>query len=227
MSTFTSAQIEASIQATAEKISKLNFNALLSKNGSLLATVSHPTHLQCMIALYDYPKALEWAPVEFQTLFPICVEAAILKSPVALVFDRRPKSIIKTLKDLLDANLLATSDDKITITGHLMTCIQSDEGQRLFAKEAKLRRVVIDKIHELLTTQIVQATPIYSVLRNTLTGLETMEKASNVMNKVLDSLPAIPIICVSSEPGDLLNDLPPSAAIPLRRSARIAAKTKQ
>ena len=205
-STFSSAQIEASIQAAAEKISKLKFNALLSSNGSLLRDVPHPTHFQCMTALYDYPLALQWAPVEFQTLYPICVEAAILKSPVAIVFDRRPKSIVKTFQDLMDANLLARGGDKVTIVHHLMIVIQSKEGQCLIAQHARLQRVIIEKLREFIADN--KAVPILSVLRETLQIIEAIA--------VRSYLAIHPCVCVS---------IPAIPAIPqLRRSARIASR---
>lgn len=187
---------------------------ILAKDGSVLKTISSPTDLQCEVALAQYPLALEWTPVDFQTRFPHIVETAILRAPTAIVFDRRPKSIVKTLKDLMDANLLARGGDKVTIVHHLMIVIQSKEGQCLIAQHARLQRVIIEKLREFIADN--KAVPILSVLRETLQIIEAIAVSSYLAihpcGCVCVSIPVIPAI-------------PAIPAIPqLRRSARIASR---
>ncbi len=81
-----------------------NIYYILSVDGSKLRDISQPTDFHCEVALSSYPLALEWTPVEFQNRFPISVEQAVLREPTAIVYDRRTKSIVETIRDILRAN---------------------------------------------------------------------------------------------------------------------------
>jgi hypothetical protein len=183
-----------------------NIDYLISKHGYALCKVPHPSHLQCKIALSNYPMALEWVPAEFQTLFPDIVDSAIKDAPTAIVFDRRPKSIIKTVKDLLQEYEIADDDNCLIIVRHIMIRILSAEGLEQCVKHAEFRRFVIDKLCEFYDTSRLR--PLHSMLRVTLQKIDA----------------AVTVLPIPENPEIVLNTYAIQTIPGPRRSARIASR---
>jgi hypothetical protein len=161
--------------------------------------------------------ALEWIPAEFQNRLSLSVEEAVLREPTAIVYDRRTKSIVEMIRDILRANERASlgktsnKNSTIIIVRHMMNFIKEDDVLKFVALNPRLHSTIVAKIHEFLAMK--RAATLYDILRETLQGLEANPPANYVPPAVLPIhqriLPFLPV--------------PKVPTVPLRRSARIAA----
>ena len=145
-----------STSASAPIPNSSNIYYILSVDGSKLRDISLPTVSHCEVALSSYPLALEWIPAEFQNRLSLSVEEAVLREPTAIVYDRRTKSIVEMIRDILRANERASlgktsnKNSTIIIVRHMMNFIKEDDVLKFVALNPRLHSTIVAKIHEFL-----------------------------------------------------------------------------